>query len=88
MVGMTKEQIDKWRMQGYNILQNGVPHRTFGDLWEYLDRLDEENDNVIVLEDAAQWSDAELAGFWDAQKASVINSPPEYEQPGDISKSS
>ncbi|MFD2968542.1 hypothetical protein [Sphingobacterium bambusae] len=67
MAGLTKEQIGKWMQQGYNLFMDGVPHKTFGDLWEFLDRLDEEGDNVIVLEEAAQWSDAELAGFWDAQ---------------------
>lgn len=55
--------------QGYNLIINGVPHRTFGDLWELLDRLDGEGDNVIVLEEAARWNVAELAGFWDYQKS-------------------
>ncbi|GEM_PF-1618401 len=54
--------------QGYNLLMDGVPHKTFGDLWGFLDRLDEEGDNVIVLEEAACWNDAELSGFWDAQR--------------------
>lgn len=65
MRGLTKEQIGKWRDQGYNILMDGVPHRTFGDLWTYLDRLDEENDGVLVLEELATWSDDELARVWE-----------------------
>jgi len=82
----TKEQIVKWRAQGYNILQSGVPHKTFGDLWEFLDRLDEECDNVIVLQEAGRWSDQQLAGFWDRQRATVKTVPRVYEQPGDIPK--
>jgi len=47
---------------------DGVPQKTFGDLWG-LDRLDEEGEKVVVLEEALDWSDAELAGFWDSQKS-------------------
>lgn len=64
MSGLAREQVFKWIAQGYTILSNGVPMRTFGHLWAYLDRLDEERDHVLVLDELLKWSDQELAAIW------------------------
>ncbi len=58
---MTRQQLQLLILKEYDILENGVPKKVEGDLWEYLDTLDEEDTSVVVLEDALKWSDDELA---------------------------
>lgn len=49
---MTRQQLQLLILKEYDILENGVPKKVEGDLWEYLDTLDEEDTSVVVLEDA------------------------------------
>lgn len=57
---MTREQIQKWIDEGCHVLRDGRPEVVEGDIWSYLDTLDEENADVWVLEDLVKWSDEEL----------------------------
>ncbi|WP_208292360.1 hypothetical protein [Sphingobacterium paludis] len=70
MQGLTREQVFKWISQGYTILMDAVPHRSFGHLWNRLNRLDTQHDNVLLLEELLYWTDEELAAVWqnDAKK--------------------
>ncbi|GHE31227.1 hypothetical protein [Sphingobacterium griseoflavum] len=68
MRGISKEQIFRWISQGFTILLNGVPYRTFGHLWQFLERLDEDSDNVLVLEDLLKMDEEELAKLWEMPK--------------------
>jgi len=65
---MTKEQIQQWIDEGYHVVKDGKPVRVEGDIWEYLDQLDEEDMTVHVLTELAKLSDEELA-----QLGSVVN---------------
>jgi len=64
MQGLTREQVFKWISQGYTVLMDAVPHRTFGHLWKWLNRLDKATDNVLLLEELMHWTDEELAAVW------------------------
>jgi len=59
---MTREQVRHLLNEGFDIIKDGDPVVVSGDLWDYLDSLDESQDKVVVLEDALKWSDEELAG--------------------------
>lgn len=58
---MNKEQVQEWINEGYAILKSGVPTKVEGDIWEYLDRLDDEDTSILVLEDLMNWSNEDLA---------------------------
>ena len=58
---MTKEQIQQWIDEGYHVVKDGRPVRVEGDIWEYLDQLDEEQGEVFVLEDLLKWNNDELS---------------------------
>lgn len=47
---MTKEQIQQWIEEGYHVLRNGEDVKVDGDLWKFLDSLDEEDNSVVLLE--------------------------------------
>jgi len=53
-------KIQQWIKEGYHVLENGRLIKVEGNLWYYLDTLDEEDSGVLVLEDIAKWSDEEL----------------------------
>ena len=57
---MKREQIQQWIDEGYHVLVDLEPKKVDGDLWEFLDALDEEDNSVLVLEDIIKWSDDEL----------------------------
>lgn len=57
---MTREQVQHLLNEGFDIVKDGDAIVVQGDLWEYLDTLDEEDTSVVVLEDALKWSDEEL----------------------------
>ncbi len=58
---MNKEQVQGWINEGYAILKSGVPTKVEGDIWAYLDTLDEEDMSVLVLDDLIKWSNEDLA---------------------------
>ena len=60
---MTKAQIQQWIAEGYHVLQDGQPKKIEGDLWEFLDTLDEEDTDVIALVELATWDEGKLANL-------------------------
>jgi len=56
---MTREQVVELINQNYDLIRNGTPIMVTGDIWDYLDTLDEEEE-VFVLEDILKWRDDEL----------------------------
>ena len=60
---MTREQIQGWIAEGYHVVKDGKPVRVDGDIWEYLDQLDEEDLSVDVLAELANLNDEELASL-------------------------
>ena len=58
---MKREQIEKWINEGFHVLENGRLIKVEGDLWYYLDTIDEEDTGVLVLEDIVKWSDDEIS---------------------------
>lgn len=57
---MTKKEVQYLIDEGYQLIEDGKVFRVEGDLWEYLDMLDEEEEGVFVLEDLLKWSDEDL----------------------------
>lgn len=57
---MKREEIQRLIEEGYHIIRNGVPAVVEGDLWEYLDSLDDDS-GVLVLSELLTWSDEELS---------------------------
>ena len=57
---MTRHQLQLLILKGYHILNNGVPTKVDGDLWEYLSSLDEEVSGILVLEELLTWDDEQL----------------------------
>lgn len=57
---MTREQIQEWIDKGYHVLHDGRPEVVEGDIWSYLDTLDEGNADVWVLDNLIKWDDEEL----------------------------
>ncbi|TCV17160.1 hypothetical protein EDC17_101179 [Sphingobacterium alimentarium] len=47
---MTKEQIQQCIEEGHHFLRNGEDVKVDGDLWKFLDSLDEEDNSVVLLE--------------------------------------
>jgi len=60
LLDMKREEIQRLIDEGYHILRRGVPEVVEGDLWEYLDSLDDDS-GVLVLSELMTWSDEELA---------------------------
>jgi len=60
LLDMEREEIQRLIDEGYHIIRRGVPAVVEGDLWEYLDSLDDDS-GVLVLSDLLTWSDEELA---------------------------
>lgn len=60
---MTRAQVQQWIAEGYHVLQGGQPKKVDGDLWDYLDALDEEDTTVLVLAELAAWTEEDLAAF-------------------------
>lgn len=60
LLDIKREEIQQLIDDGYHIIRNGVPRVVEGDLWEYLDSLDDDS-GVLVLSDFLTWSDEELA---------------------------
>lgn len=58
---MKREEIQQFINDGYHIIFGGVPVVVKGDLWEYLDNLDNDS-GVLVLSELLAWSDEELEG--------------------------
>lgn len=58
---MTRAQIQYYIAEGYDILKNGVPAHVNGNLWDFLDNLDEEDNSVLVLKEVATWPDELIA---------------------------
>lgn len=56
---MKREDIQQLIDDGYHVIRNGVPAVVKGDLWEYLDSLDDDS-GVLVLSELLTWSDEEL----------------------------
>lgn len=57
---MTRHQLQLLILKGYHILNNGVPTKVEGGLWEYLSSLDEEVMEILVLEELLTWDDEQL----------------------------
>ena len=57
---MTRHQLQLLILKGYHILNNGVPTKVDGNLWEYLSSLDEEVMEILVLEELLTWDDEQL----------------------------
>lgn len=60
LLDMKREEIQRLIHDGYHIILSGVPAVIEGDLWEYLDSLDDDS-GVLVLSDLLTWSDEGLA---------------------------
>lgn len=58
---MTKEAVELLIEKGYRILKNGVPEEIDGDLWEYLNQLDDKEEEVFELRQMLTWSDDALS---------------------------
>lgn len=65
---MTREQIQQYIDEGYNILKNGNPYKVEGSLWDYLDNLDENDRSVLDLKEVATWPDELIAQIHPNQK--------------------
>lgn len=57
---MTREQVLDLIKRNYHLIKNGTPIKVDGDIWDYLDTLDEEEQSVFVLEDIIKWDDEQL----------------------------
>ena len=57
---MTRHQLQLLILKGFHILNNGVPTKVDGDIWEYLSSLDEEVMEILVLEELLTWDDEQL----------------------------
>lgn len=60
LLDMKREEIQRLIHEGYHIILRGVPAVIEGDLWEYLDSLDDDS-GVLVLSDLLTRSDEGLA---------------------------
>ncbi|MBE8720397.1 hypothetical protein [Sphingobacterium pedocola] len=58
---MTKEAVELLIEKGYTILKNGVPEEVDGDLWDYLNQLDEREEEIFELKEMLTWSDEALS---------------------------
>ena len=58
---ITKHQIELWLEEGFDILQNGKPLKVEGDIWEYIENLNNEKEKIFVLREVVYWEDEELA---------------------------
>lgn len=56
---MKREEIQRFIDEGYHVIRKGEPAVVEGDLWEYLDSLDDDS-GVLVLSELLTWSDEEL----------------------------
>ncbi|MVZ67336.1 hypothetical protein GQF61_15885 [Sphingobacterium sp. DK4209] len=57
---MKKIFLEKLIREGYHVLDNGRPKKVEGNIWAYLDDLEEDED-VLVLGDLLTWIDVELS---------------------------
>ncbi len=57
---MKRNEVKDLIEQGYHVLQRGGPVKVKGDLWYYLEEIDEEDTGVLVLADMLHFSDEEL----------------------------
>jgi len=57
---MTREQVLDLIKRNYHLINNGTAIKVDGDIWDYLDTLDEEEQSVFVLEDIIKWDDEQL----------------------------
>ena len=57
---MKRNEVEDLIEQGYHVLQRGGPVKVKGDLWYYLEEIDEEDTGVLVLTDVLRFSDEEL----------------------------
>lgn len=57
---MTKKEVQYLIDEGFQIIEDGKVFRVEGDLWEYLDMLDEEQEGVFILEDLLNWNEEDL----------------------------
>ncbi len=56
---ITKEHIELWLEEGFDILQNGKPLKVNGDIWEYINNNIDKN--ILVLRELIYWEDEEIA---------------------------
>lgn len=57
---MKREQVVELLDNNFDIIKDGIPIKIEGDIWSYLDMLDEEENSVFVLVDILKWTDEEL----------------------------
>lgn len=60
---MKREYIKQLIRQGFHVIEYGQPMKVEGDLIYYLDKIDEEDSGILVLEDIIHWPDEELASL-------------------------
>lgn len=60
---VTKEQIQLWIDEGYQILLNGKPLKVDGNIWDYISTLDSSENSIFVLVEVINWEDEELANL-------------------------
>ncbi len=58
---MTRAQIQNYIDEGYDILKNGIPYKVEGNLWDYLDNLDDDDKSVLDLKEVVTWPDELIA---------------------------
>ncbi|MBL1407689.1 phospholipase D-like domain-containing protein [Sphingobacterium faecale] len=67
---MKRDQIQKWLEEGYQILSDGEPKGIEGTLLDSVNKLNDEEPQVFMLEDLLKWPDDrldKLDGFSDEQ---------------------
>jgi len=57
---ITKQDIQHWLDEGFDILLNGKPLKIDGDIWAYINTIDTSNNRVLVLREVINWEDEEL----------------------------
>jgi hypothetical protein len=57
---ITKQLIQLWIDEGFDILLNGDPIKVNGDIWDYLSTIDNSTNNVLVLREVVNWEDEEI----------------------------
>lgn len=60
---MNREYIKQLIRQGFHVIEYGQPKKVEGDLLYHLDKIDEEDSGILVLEDIIAWTDEELASL-------------------------
>ena len=59
----TKEQIQIWIDQGFQLLQDGKPIKVEGNIWDYIHSIDTSNNTVLVLREVINWEEEELTNL-------------------------